>query len=78
MESIATILMTAFIVIFIVSLFVWTKMKTTNRGMLKTLSKKTKRSGLNEAQQIILEGYRCRWNPKEDPKFSKLFHPVYS
>lgn len=71
------IFMTALIVLFIVALFAYPK----KREVSKANYEKTCRNGirrLNEAQLIIEEGYRCRWNPKEDPKYSKWFSPVYN
>ena len=72
-----SIFMTSLIVLFIVALFAYCK----KREASKAHYEKTCRNGirsLNEAQLIIEEGYLCRWNPKEDPKYSKWFSPVYN
>ena len=72
----AGVFITTLIVIFVLSLFVWTKRRqSVNYQIAKKLKKAN--SGMNEAQKIISEGYLCRWNPKTDPKFAWLFSPIY-
>jgi len=73
-SGVATVFLTAMIVLFIVALFMWTKKR-------EEQSNSKCRSGirkLNEAQKIIEEAYQCRWNPMTDPKYTKCFHSVYS
>lgn len=70
----AAVFITALIVLFITSLSIWTKKREeqANSECRAGIRK------LNEAQKIIEEGYQCRWNPMTDPKYTKLFHPIYS
>lgn len=71
----AGVFIASLIVIFVASLFVWTKRR---QSMDYQIAKKLRKAkGLNEAQRIIAEGYLCRWNPKTDPKFAWLFSPIY-
>lgn len=71
-----SIFMTALIALFIVALFAYCKKREAPKAHYEKACRKGIRS-LNEAQLIIEEGYLCRWNPKEDPKYSKWFSPVY-
>lgn len=67
-----SIFMTALIALFIVALFAYCKKREAPKAHYEKACRKGIRS-LNEAQLIIEEGYLCRWNPKEDPKYSKWF-----
>lgn len=71
----------AIITILILAIFTWTKCKAAcepRSPIVKRSNKPNSPKPSIEAKAIIAECYQCRWDPKIDPKYAKLFHPVYS